>query len=154
MKATRRSNQYSVCDDTVKQQTKAIYISTNTYHFNNPVTDQSREVSELTDTRAQHQLKMGGGGYKREPVRIIIWINILNSLLRWVTSVENFFSKHTFPFSRQPISDWHLNKACSILERTDVCVAVFFFRALHIWNDKTIKTSTFCISFQIIGMDV
>lgn len=60
MKATRRSNQYSVCDDTVKQQTKAIYISTNTYHFNNPVTDQSREVSELTDTRAQHQLKMGG----------------------------------------------------------------------------------------------
>lgn len=41
-------------------------------------------------------------------------------------------SKLSFPFSPQPISDWHLNKASSILERIDICIAIFFLVSLHI----------------------
>lgn len=46
------------------------------------------------------------------------------------------FPKLAFPFSSQPISDWHLNKASSILERPDICIAIFFLASLHIWIDK------------------
>lgn len=43
---------------------------------------------------------------------------------------RELFSELSFSFSAQPISDWHLNKAASTLERIDICVAVFL-PALH-----------------------
>lgn len=134
MKATCRSNQYCVYDNTVKWHTKRVYI------FNNPNLQQQIEQWEKTHVRhpathLPHVLPRLGKEKrcKREAVGMKMGRNILNSLLRCHICRE-LFSKLSFPFSPQPISDWHLNKASSILERTDICIAIFFLLLLCIFG--------------------
>lgn len=136
MKVTHRSNQYSLI--MLQSSTPRPFISLIT-----SMVSQARRVTVREDaggpgntrlpsaTHPSNVLQWDEKGNKEEPVRVNIWLHIENSLLRWLTSVENSQSFHFhFPSanlwlafkqsSQFPEEGWHLH--CRSLSAATLCV--------------------------------
>lgn len=88
-------------------------------------------VQWMTHMYAHHPAK---GQTKHEPVSM----SILSEYSKLTSELSHIcwelFSK--LSFSPQPNSDWHLNKAASILERIDISIAIFSPQcSSEIWPD-------------------